>query len=294
MKIKSKDLTMRIFLVLALLMFSSLQAKSLFSNDQQANNAKYIGALKDLLIATQKTRGLTNSYMSGNKSALLLIHSNKRDMKKAIGIMESLPLASHPTIGPKADNIYQSITKLNHVAFDQKSSQTFKDYTGQIEEMLMLAQSISKQGSKELNQFGQDSSTIMMEIILPLTEQIGKMRGMGSGILAKKSITAVQKFALTAMLTETGNLESHLQSSMKTLISKNKKLFDTNTKRDITNLNKAIFEYMELTNKKVLSPRKSKYSSSTYFTNGSNIITLLMNIFNANNKAIMKDSEGWI
>ncbi len=285
---------MRIFLVLALLMFSSLQAKSLFSNDEQANNAKYIGALKDLLIATQKTRGLTNSYMNGNKSALLLIHSNKRDMKKAIGEMESLPLASHPTIGTKADSIFQSITKLNHIAFDQKASQTFKDYTGQINQILMLAQSISKQGSKGLSDFGKDASTTMMEVILPLAEQIGKMRGMGSGIVAKKSITDVQKFAITAMLSEIGSLESRLQSDMKKLLSNHKNLFDASVKKNMASLKKAVFAYTDLTNKKVLASAKSECVSSDYFNYGTDIITTLINIFNANNKAIMKDSEGWI
>lgn len=284
---------MRIFLVVALLIFS-LEAKSLFSNDEQANNAKYIGALKDLMIATQKTRGLTNSYMNGNKSALLLIHSNKRDMKKAIGTMESLPLASHPTIGSSANNISQALTKLGNVAFDQKADQTFKDYTGQVDQILMLAQSISKQGSKDLNPFGKEASAIMMETILPLAEQIGKMRGMGSGIVAKQSITDTQKFAMTAMLSEISSLESRLQSDMRNVLSKHKDLYGSSIKRELSNVDKAISEYVDLTNKKVLNSAKSDCVSTDYFNHGTDIISTLVNIFNSNNKAIMADSKGWI
>ncbi|MEA3229228.1 MAG: nitrate- and nitrite sensing domain-containing protein [Campylobacterota bacterium] len=284
---------MRIFLVVALLIFS-LEAKSLFSNDEQANNAKYIGALKDLMIATQKTRGLTNSYMNGNKSALLLIHSNKRDMKKAIGTMESLPLASHSTIGSSANNISQALTKLGNVAFDQKADQTFKDYTGQVDQILMLAQSISKQGSKDLNPFGKEASAIMMETILPLAEQIGKMRGMGSGIVAKQSITDTQKFAMTAMLSEISSLESRLQSDMRNVLSKHKDLYGSSIKRELSNVDKAISEYVDLTNKKVLNSAKSDCVSTDYFNHGTDIISTLVNIFNSNNKAIMADSKGWI
>ncbi len=284
---------MRIFLVLALLIFS-LEAKSLFSNDEQANNAKYIGALKDLMIATQKTRGLTNSYMSGNKSALLLIHSNKRDMKKAIATMESLPLASHPTIGSSANNISQALTKLGNVAFDQKAEQTFKDYTVQIDQILMLAQSISKQGSKDLNPFGKEASTVMMEVILPLVEQVGKMRGMGSGIVAKKSITDTQKFAIESMLSEIKSLESRLQSSMKTLVSKHNDLYSSSILRELTNLDSAMSDYTKLTETKVLGHSTVDCVATKYFDYGTDIISTLVKVFNSNNKAIMADSKGWI
>jgi len=284
---------MRIFLVVALLIFS-LEAKSLFSNDEQANNAKYIGALKDLMIATQKTRGLTNSYMSGNKSALLLIHANKRDMKKAIGTMESLPLSSHPTIGATENNIAQALTKLGNVAFDQKPEQTFKDYTGQIDQILMLAQSVSKQGSKNLNPFGKDASTVMMEVILPLAEQIGKMRGMGSGIIAKKSITETQKFAIESMLSEIKSLETRLQSTMKKLIVKHSDLYSSSISRDLTNLDTAINDYTKLTEKKVLGNSTVDCVATKYFDYGTEIISTLVKIFDLNNKAIMQDSKGWI
>jgi len=284
---------MRIFLVVALLIFS-LEAKSLFSNTEQANNAKYLGALKDLMIATQKTRGLTNSYVNGNKSALLLIHSNKRDMKKAIGIMESLPLSSNPTIGTAANNISQALTKLGNIAFEQKPAKTFKDYTGQIDQILMLAQSISKQGSKNLNPFGKDASAIMMEVILPLAEQIGKMRGMGSGIIAKKSITDTQKFAIEAMLSDINNLQTRLQSDMRNVLANNKDLYDSSITRDLSKVHSDISAYVALTNQKVLGNAQASCVSTEYFNDGTKIISTLVEIFNLNNKAIMQDSKGWI
>lgn len=47
-----------------LLLVSSLQAKPIFSNSEQADISSYIDSLKDLVVATQKTRGLTNSYLN--------------------------------------------------------------------------------------------------------------------------------------------------------------------------------------------------------------------------------------
>lgn len=283
---------MRIFLALTLLIFS-LEAKSLFSNDDQADNAKYINSLKDLVIATQKTRGLTNSYLNGNTSTLLLIHGNKRDMKRAIGVMESLPLSSNPIVRDRATNISQALIKLNNKAFKLKPSVTFDSYTEQIEQTLMLAQTVSKQGSKDLNELGQEASTIMMEIILPLTEQIGRMRGMGSGVVAKGAINERQKFAMMAMLDEIDDLGSKLQADMKDVVSRNKDKYDLNIEKNLADVKEAISDYTKLTSTKVLTGG-SGLNPDDFFTQGTDIISTLINIYNSNNQAIIEDSKGWI
>ena len=284
---------MRIVLVIALLVFG-LQAKSLFSNKEQESNAKYLNELKNLVIATQKTRGLTNSYMNGSESALLLIQANKRDMKKAIGEMESLPLSENPIISNRATSISQALIKLNSKALSQKASETFKGYTEQIEQILMLAQTVSKQGSKELNKFGQEASNIMMETILPLTEQIGRMRGMGAGIVAKKAISKDQKFTMNTMLAEIDDLESKLQNQMSMLMSSNQNYFKASTSRDLGDLHSNIKTYTNLTNSKVVSADVAGMSSTEYFSKGTEIITILMSIFDANRKAVVTDSDGWL
>ncbi len=283
---------MRIFLVIAVLIFN-LEAKSLFSNSDQADNAKYINALKDLVLATQKTRGLTNSYLNGNESSLLLIHGNQRDMKRAIGTMESLPLASNPTINDRATSISQALIKLNNKAFKLEAAVAFDGYTEQIEQTLMLAQTVSRQGSENLNPLGKEASTVMMEVILPLTEQIGKMRGMGSGIIAKNLISSNQKFAITSMLGIIDDLDSKLQVDMGVIIASHKDMYDTTISRNLITLQKEISTYTTLTKMKVLKGGEG-LNSSDFFTQGTDIISILVNIFNSNNKAIIADSKGWI
>ena len=283
---------MRIFLVFVVLI-ATLQAKSFFSNDAQAENSEYINSLKDLVIATQKTRGLTNSYLNGNKSVLLLIHGNKRDMKTAIGVMESLPLSSNPTVSERATSISQALIKLNNRAFKLEPSVAFDGYTEQIEQTLMLAQTVSKQGSKDLNPLGQEASTLMMEVILPLTEQVGRMRGMGSGIVAKGEINETQKLAMTAMLSEIDYLGSKLQVDMKVLISKNAEMYDATIDKNLVLVQKAIADYTALTKMEVFKG-KSALDANNYFTQGTDIISTLINIFNSNNKAILADSKGWL
>ncbi|MDQ1244612.1 MAG: hypothetical protein QG565_952 [Campylobacterota bacterium] len=89
-------------LLLVLLLVFSLEAKQIFSTSEPAAIRRYISSLKDLVVATQKTRGLTNSYLNGNLIALMLVQDAKNDMKRAIGAMESSRLASDSIINQRA------------------------------------------------------------------------------------------------------------------------------------------------------------------------------------------------
>ncbi len=280
-------------IILFALLLSTLQAKSLFTNDEQIENAKYINSLKDLVIATQKTRGLTNSYLNGNESTLLLIHGNKQDMKRALGIMESLPLSTNPIISERATSISQSLVKLNNRAFKLEPTVAFDSYTEQIEQTLMLAQTVSKQGSHDLNRLGQEASTLMMETILPLTEQIGRMRGMGSGVIAKGEISKTQKYSMLAMIDDIDKINTKLQKDMRFIIAQNRDNYDSTIDRNLALSEKSILKYTTLTKSKVLNTR-GKLNADDYFAEGTDIISLLINIFNSNNQAILKDSKGWI
>jgi hypothetical protein len=180
-------------LLIALLLLVNVHAKSLFSNDSQGENSKYIAALKNLVISTQKTRGLTNSYLNGNTVALLLVFENKKEIATAIS---------------------QALIKLNRKSLKMEPSVAFEAYTEQIEQILMLAQTISRHNSKELNPVAQEASTVMMEVILPMTEYIGRMRGMGSGIAASGEISEDQTMKVYANITEIGALEERVQESM--------------------------------------------------------------------------------
>jgi len=283
---------MRFFILLTLLI-SSIYAKPILTNTNQIENSKYIGALKDLVIATQKTRGLTNSYLNGNESTLLLIYGNKKEMKKAIGTMESLSLASDPIINKRATSISQALIKLNNKAFKQESNFVFAQYTELIEQTLMLAQTVSRHGSKELSPFGQETSIVMMEVFLPLCEYVGQLRGMGSGIVAKGNINKSKFNKMSVILSEIDRLGNKLQIDMKIIVSKYKSNYDSSILTKLFNIEKTMQEYTFLTKTEVLK-NDIKLNANNYFDQGTNLITLIINVYNKNNEAILKDSKGWI
>ncbi len=282
---------MRVFLICVFLVYS-LGAKSLFTNNDQADNSVYIGALKDLIIATQKTRGLTNSYMNGNTVAMLLVYGNRDDMKKAIGTMESLPLAADTVINTRATAISQALIKLNNRAFKMKSDEAFSSYTEQIGQALMLAQTVSKRLSKNLNPFGKEVSSIMMEIMLPMTEYVGQMRGFGSGLAAKGSLNKKELEHILVLSNQIKKLNSKLQQKMSQLISKYHDKYTTDIKTQISDIDNATKNYTSFAESKFMNDVKS-IEPNAYFDNGTKLISLIIKAYNTNNKALLEDSKGW-
>jgi methyl-accepting chemotaxis protein len=280
-------------LLIALLLLVNVHAKSLFSNDSQGENSKYIAALKNLVISTQKTRGLTNSYLNGNTVALLLVFENKKEMKDAIGDMEASALSSDPVVNSRATAISQALIKLNRKSLKMEPSVAFEAYTEQIEQILMLAQTISRHNSKDLNPVAQEASTVMMEVILPMTEYIGRMRGMGSGIAASGEISEDQTMKVYANITEIGALEERVQESMQAILAKHAKAYNSNVNTTLAAIKGDTTGYVNLT-KNTLVKTPGSIDPTDYFDQGTDIITLLVKLYDANNRVILEDSKGWL
>jgi hypothetical protein len=271
----------------------NIQAKSLFSNEEQANTSKYIESLKNLIIATQKTRGLTNSYLNGNTAAMLLVFANRDDMKSAIGDMEALPLAADPVINSRATAISQALIKLNRKAFKQEPKKTFSAYTEQIEHTLMLAQSVSKRFAKDLSPFGKEISAVMMEIMLPMTEYTGQLRGLGAGIAAKGKISQDDMESIAELSYSLKSLNEKLQDQMTHIIATYPSKLPASINKELTSINKRVEAYIKLATKTLLKDPK-KVDPDAYFDEGTALISAIIEAYDTSNSAIMEDSKGWI
>jgi len=279
-------------ILLTLLLLVNLEAKSFFGNSTQAETSKYVDNLKDLIISTQKTRGLTNSYLNGNVAAMLLVYANRDNMKKAIGNMESFSLASDPVINSRATAISTALIKLNHRAFKQKPAKSFSDYTDQIEQTLMLAQSVSKRFGKDLTPFAKESSSIMMENMLPMTEFTGRLRGLGAGIAAKGKVTKDDKQQIEALIYQLTNANHQLQTQLNQIISKYSDKLPSSINNELSSINTKVKKYTTLAQKTLLT-NPSKVNPDDYFDEGTELISAIIRAYNTLDLAMLKDSKGW-
>ncbi|MCF6339413.1 MAG: nitrate- and nitrite sensing domain-containing protein [Sulfurimonas sp.] len=285
---------MKIVLIIAILFFN-IQAKPLFSNDAQASTSKYMESLRDLIISTQKTRGLTNAYLNGDEYALLTLFGTTNDMKEAIGKMESLKIASDPLIESKATLISRELTSLNREAVKSVDTQeVFNRYTDLIGQSLLLAQTISRHASKKSSDFGKESTTLMMESLLPFAEHIGVLRGIGAGLAAKKTSSRKNRSILISELAKVQVFSQNIQSKVSKIIIKHKDKIQTSViKEKLKKLDTATENYLVLTQKNILK-NTITYDSSEYFNKGTEIITQSMSIYDDINKAVLADSKGWL
>ena len=280
-------------LILAALLIFSLQAKSLFSNDTQAQTSKYINNLKDLIIATQKTRGLTNSYLNGNTAAMLLVYSTRDDMKKAIGNMESFPLAADPVINNRAGAISHALVKLNQKVFKQKPEKAFSEYTQQIDEILMLAQTVNKRTAKDLTPFGKEISALMMETMLPMTEYTGRLRGFGAGLAAKGKVTKEEMKKIEALIYQLKSLNQRLQKQMYAISTNYSDKLPANIQAQLDSLDKDITSYTTYAQKHFSRDPKN-IDPDEYFDRGTALISRIITVYDTSNSAILEDSKGWL
>jgi len=283
---------MKIFLALMMFVFS-LQAKSLFSNDSQAEAGKYLMAVKDLIVAAQKTRGITFSYINGNESALLLIYNYRDDMKQAIGTMESLPMSKDPLVSLRATSISTSFVKLNSKALKMSSSDAFDAYTGNIAQALMLAQTVSRSGSDSMSDFGKEVSKIMMETILPLSEWMGELRALGSGAAAKGSADRKAQVKMQVLLGKIERLDQTLQAQMHSVVTQKPDFYSADINSRLATAQRAISKYVNFTKAKILKD-KIKADPNDYFSLATDTISTIIVLFDMDNTAIQEDSKGWI
>ena len=283
---------MKIFSLIIMLVIS-VYAKALFSNSQQKDASEYMGALKDLIVATQKTRGATFGYHNGNTSALLLIYEYRSDMKKAIGTMESLPLASEPIVNIRATAISQSLTRLNTIALKMDTQDTFNQYTENIENALMLAQTINKKGFDDLNPFGKLAASVMLESILPLTENIGQLRAMGTGAAAKRKMTKEKMVLMQVLMKEIKKINDKFQADEKYIYTNHTEQFHTDVNMKMKKIQQSIDNLIAVTQKNIFK-KEIKMNPSRYFSLATDVISDIVIVFDINNRAIVSDSKGWL
>lgn len=282
---------MKIVLIVFLLLIN-VNAESSFGSGAQEDSSSYIISLKDVILSTQKTRGLTNSYLSGNAAALPLLEQQKKEMKQAIEQMTASPLNSDPLIKSYSVSLSQALTKLNDTALQMNPGEAFESYTDEIAKIIKLAKTISLRSTITLSPLGQETIALMTKVLLPMVEYIGQIRGIGSGIAAKKKITEEEKEKILALSTKVHALQKKLQERMQSILSAYSNAYNTDTGKAVEHISNKIQKYMNIAEKTLVSAPES-IDPTQYFEQGTGIINMLVKLNKINNRAALNSSKIW-
>jgi gas vesicle protein len=157
----------------------------------------------------------------------------------------------------------------------------------------MLAQSVSKRSAKDLTPFGKEISSLMMEVMLPMTEYTGQLRGLGSGIAAKGKITKENIENLQALAYELQSLNKKLQNKMIKITTKYPSKLSSNIINKIENIDKQVQDYIAFIQNKLIKNPKN-VNPDAYFDKGTQLIASIVKVYDVTNQALLEDSKGWL
>ena len=283
-------------LFLLTLLVVQLFAFSLFDSKPQGqcNKVEYLVSVKDLVVATQKTRGLTNSYLNGNIVAQLLVYNQRKEMKKAFKRLRALSEKSKNLIDKdtqeRIDALEYKIKKLNKVAFKIDAQTMFDAYTNIINETLQITSDMVKRNCKDCEPLAKDAVSSMVNTLLPLTENIGKLRGLGAGMAAHGSATAEQSKKMRAFIVEIERLSMRMDLESSQLLRQHAQSYPKNMNQSVKQLLKEIKAYITLAQNSIVDKKSITIDANNYFDKGTAVIEDVLQLYSINREAIRHDN----
>ncbi len=265
-------------LLLIWIMVTPIMAFSLF--EEEPSDKVYlhlISSVKDVVISTQKTRGLTNSFMNGNVAAQLLVYAQREEMMKDLDTLKKVSTEAKLSKNYRAemDTLIKNLKKLNKKALKKNAADVFDTYTQLIESWLVLNGKIIDARFKGGKQDIYVAVKMLNSTLLPLTENIGKLRGMGSGIAARGHCKAKEIPEMQSFIT---NIESYRVSMEQYFKSQGCKRL---APRELNNLKEQIDLYSQLAKTKVIGQNKITLDANKFFDQGQTAIDGVLKIYNA-------------
>ena len=276
----------RIVMIAMLILSVNAAAFSLFDGEKETDRQyiELIRDIKDVVITTQKTRGLTNNYMNGNVVAQLLVYGQRTRMKEEFkninALLSQIEESGADPYVRQIDTLREETLKLNKKAFRKDAAKVFDAYTIIIEKWMNLNRRLIDQRFRKRNGALYAALVFQNETLLPLTENIGKMRGMGSGIVARGRCKKEEVPKMEAFVDAIGRYRDNMVIYLKThpLVSQ----------EQLHRINEKITAYTKLTREKVIGKKGIKLDPNKYFDQGTACIGEVQKVYDAVSKKIDK------
>ncbi len=233
MSYKAKFMLIGLFAVsyTAFLVYTNIMR---LNDSVEFSHKEYVGAqmlhsAKNLLLDTQKLRGTTATYLSGNKSALSKIPSLKERVKKELNALKAdIEMGSSEGVtglDGMANEIKSSLESLMENALTMKPKEAFGKYSDVVSKELALIVKIGDQSNLILDP-DLDSFYLMDAVVnkLPvISEYLGKIRGLSASISEKGSINQDE-------ILKVDRYEANARAVIKSMIAGYETSYDTNPK----------------------------------------------------------------
>ncbi len=253
----------------------------------QTEKVIYLENLKELILQTQDMRGKTNVFLNGGSFAQFNVYKDRKEIEKRFRTLHyDFKLVGVET-DKKLANIETQMQSLNDVAFELKPQFTFNGYSALIEAMISLGGEAQENLFKEESERHQRTGNLMMTKIIPLTEWLGKLRGIGSGVIVRGESEADEIEAMREYTAEILDLLQATSMEMKTLGKSNAKKYPKELQAWLNKYALDVKTYVSLSEDKLMNEDKDIHlNADDYFMQGTDLITKTMDLYEMNGDAL--------
>ncbi len=269
----------KIFVVAIMLIGAHLVAS-------EAKKLSYIDTVEDIIVSTQKIRDDTYNFQNGSEFAQFAIFEERSKQKKYFKKLDRQYRVVSKKIDAMFDKIRKQTKSLNKMAFQLEPVTSFNAYSTLVGKMLSDITLIQKEFFIKSDQTVKDLSKVAFGDILVLSESISKLRGLGSGAIARTYSEDFESDLLDEYLEDIEVNMSGVSKSMNSLNAKYNKYFPDQFKTKLTDLESSINKYIKFAEEKIIEQDKIDEDPNLYFDNGSIIIKKIRSIYEDNINAL--------
>jgi len=256
------------------LLISELNSK-IESTKKEPQGLEHIKAIRQLYQHLAQHRGMTNGFLHGSLEYKNKILAKRKEISADIAAIDAMDL-KYGTAFSSHDywlTIKQDWEKLEQRAFTGESSTVFTTHTALISNLYRLMGKVSSGSGLVLDPDIQ-TSFVMDAIVyrIPLiTESLGQLRGLGTGVAAAGKVTLQQRVKLSMTL---GLLTSNLNTTKESLAIaiKENKGWKQKFESKVGNTGQTIQQYASTIQSEVLESQFISIEPDTVFSSGSQTI----------------------
>ena len=278
---------MRKIILLLITAVFSLSATSL--DDKVA----YLDNVKELIIMTQKMRGDTNVYVKGGEIVLSEIEDDRDNVATSLRDLRHKFKTVDIKTNDEFDKLHRYMQSLNEVASELDTMTTFRAYSLLINEMLKIGVQVQENFFVDGSERQKRVSAVMMKDVLPMTEHIGRLRGLGAGMAACGQCTNDEYSYTKEYFVDVTDTLDELVAAMKTLNASYPNSYPKNLDQQLKKYQTDVKNYIgiietKLSNAELGEIESIKLDAYDFFSHGSSLIDHTLSFYEMN-KILLND-----
>jgi len=289
-KMKFLVITVLIISYASFMMYNIVSKKndSIAFSQLEITGVKTLPAMKNLLINTQKLRGLTAAYKAGGSSLLPRVRQQTSIVKANLqAAKQAVTKADLKNIAPLFASLKQKLQNTINTALSQTKKQGFKNYTNAVNDELALIIKIGDMSNLKIDPDLETSSLIGLVINeLPIvSEAAGETRGIGTPILVTQKKNKIQQIKLAALVGTLRNNAVLARNGLESAYS-----FNSGLKPLINPTFKKFFNAVTSFSHEAenLSQGNLSMNPKVFFQNGTDVINKVVALYDLSNKYLLK------